>query len=422
MIWFGCGNPSSVQNESNLEIPKKGVNPIPHIPGTSYRLQETLNSDQKGKSGSTINWEAIDPILRQAQQQTGHTWVAVFGVIDSTGALYDYDVQPLSFSRKAVEDVGGKTRPFIYEIIKEGETNNTTIRVAVALIPDSDVAQKELTDWLRPKVDEEATKKAKMPDGYTCYYSMEVIGNTVYFTPVYCEMDAIEVQGGGDDDWGSGGEDYTDDWNWPDWDEGGGGGSGSGDSSCDTSAIFPPEGCEEEDIESLKLDEDLYLLKDPDCTKPYSDQDPSIRLKDYAIWCNSKQFTATRLTIITDALQRIKSRNSVCSSIAGFGTSLLINDRLREFPASAYSQSGGLGGEFANGGGAFAVISEVYLDSYSNSSFNVTGMNNLGNGYSHDVNLEWALVHELEHAMGEQGHSEGDPWLTPNVQLCTGNN
>jgi len=174
--------------------------------------------------------------------------------------------------------------------------------------------------------------------------------------------------------------------------------------------------------ENLKLEDDIYKHRDPDCTKPYSNQDPSIRFKDYTIWCSSKEYAGTRLVTITNALQRIKNRNPICSTIADFGTSLLNNGRLREFPSSAYNSSGGLGGEFANGGGAFAVISEVYLDSYSNATFNASGINSLGNVYSHDINLEWALVHELEHAMGEEGHSEGDPWLTPNAQLCTGNN
>lgn len=431
LLLFGCDNPNSVQNGHNVEIPKKGLNPLPNIKGSSYKFQETLLPKRKGKSVSKIDWKQIEPILESAQKQTDNEYVAVLSVKDDTGNWYAYHVQPLAFSQKIVKESDSKLRKYLFEVKNKDQD---LPRIAVAYIPDSDKAVYQMDLWLQPqKLEEHAKQKMKSDCGlelidthYICRYNDDYAYECV-------EVEVYEYSCSG----GSGGSgDNDDSWNWPDGGGGedcfppygcgpGGGGDddgSGGDSFCDPNALFQTPACTEELEEVLEPDEYMYQVVDPDCSKSFSGQDPVIRFKDYAIWCNSKQFSGNRLTIIKDALVRIKNRNPSCNAIADFGNLLLNQGRLREFPRAAFAQSGGLGGIFANGGGAFATISEVYLDAYSQTTFSVSGLNSQGNSYTHNINLEWALVHEIEHAMGVAGHSGGDPWLTPNVQLCTGLN
>lgn len=177
----------------------------------------------------------------------------------------------------------------------------------------------------------------------------------------------------------------------------------------------------DEVMEPLNLEDDIVMsLFDPDCDKSVSEQAPGISERDYKIWCNSEEPEGIYLERTNIALDNIRQRGAICESIANFGESLLNEGRFRYFPRSAWSKSGGIGGSFANGGPMIAIM-EDYVEKFHNETFTVSGVKSDNSMYSHQINFEWAIVHELEHAMGE-GHVNSDPYLTPNVQQCSGLN
>lgn len=59
---------------------------------------------------------------------------------------------------------------------------------------------------------------------------------------------------------------------------------------------------------------------------------------------------------------------------------------------------------------------DEWVDNWYNESVYV-----MDNGSPVEVNFEFALVHEIEHAMGKD-HIHGSLWVTPNSMHCSGLN
>jgi len=71
----------------------------------------------------------------------------MFSVREAEDGLYTYHTSKLTFSDSAMEQAGGRGRPFLYEVESPG---GTLPRLAVAWIPDSDRAVNEMNLWMQP--------------------------------------------------------------------------------------------------------------------------------------------------------------------------------------------------------------------------------------------------------------------------------
>jgi len=206
---------------------------------------------------------------------------------------------------------------------------------------------------------------------------------------------------------------------------GGGVGPGPVPEDCSSGQVKDEDGncIEEEDSFSIDFS-DFDFGIDPDCNKPLSEQDLGVTERDYKIWCNSEIPSGTELSKINSALDSISNRGGICIEIAEFGEGLLSQNRFRLFPRSAWDKVGGIGGVFTNGGGPLVAIMDEIVDRFADETFIVNGTTLYGDDFSHEINLEWYIVHEIEHAMGfdDHNHVNGDPFLTPNVQQCSGLN
>ena len=258
-LLYSC---DTVENQEHKTppLPVKGESPLPLIQESSYRnLPSNTHLDcRRTKTAvASIDWQPIESVLGQAQRILDTEYVAVFGVQDSSGNFYSYHLQELAFSPETVEQGGGKVRPYIYEFLAESGPGLLTTRIAIAYIPDTELAEQSMTSWLLPNiVKDQATeppaKRAKvgtLESEQTCYYSMYIRGGEITFVLEYCELDEIVVSPGPEcDGGGSGGGSRNDDvsqWNWP-RPRGGGGGSGNRPGSDNPEQCRPPY-CEEPD-------------------------------------------------------------------------------------------------------------------------------------------------------------------------------
>ena len=221
-------------------------------------------------------------MLGQAQRILDTEYVAVFGVRDSSGNFYSYHLQELAFSPETVEQGGGRVRPYIYEFLAESGQGLLTTRIAIAYIPDTDLAEQSMTYWLLPNTvkereTESPAKRAKAGVGVvateqTCYYSIRISSRAIIFALAYCESNDVVVTPSGGGGGGGGRNDDRPQWNWPsdpdcqrnmwgerDCDGGGGGGRNScpppyrcnneDQPSCDLRQILRPAGCEDPEEE-----------------------------------------------------------------------------------------------------------------------------------------------------------------------------
>lgn len=134
----------------------------------------------------------------------------------------------------------------------------------------------------------------------------------------------------------------------------------------------------------------------PDCTAPRSALERAV--------CSSKPPEGEWLQRTKDALTRIEQRGEPCATIARRGWFLLNENRLGYFP-----RQDGLGGGYGN------TLVGAYLEDLW-----VTEVYNRKDSYGR--NLDWGLVHELEHASG-LAHSHTDTLgveHTPNDTRCAG--
>ena len=238
-----------------------------------------LNGGKDQNRHSSIDWQPIESVLIRAQRILDTEYVAVFGVRDSSGNFYSYHLQELAFSPETVEQGGGRVRPYIYEFLAESGQGLLTTRIAIAYIPDTDLAEQSMTYWLLPNTvkereTESPAKRAKAGVGVvateqTCYYSIRFSSRAIIFALAYCESNDVVVTPSGG---GGGRNDDRPQWNWPsdpdcqrnmwgerDCDGGGGGGRNScpppyrcnneDQPSCDLRQILRPAGCEEPEEE-----------------------------------------------------------------------------------------------------------------------------------------------------------------------------
>jgi len=129
-------------------IPLKGTSPIPLVERLSYKSTKSSNDNVRAKETYSINMNIIEPVLKQAQVQTGNTFVAVFSVKDSIDNRYSYYIESLKFSEKAVRESNGEVEPYFFEAT---DTKDEVQRIAMAYIPKSILARQEMDDWIIPE-------------------------------------------------------------------------------------------------------------------------------------------------------------------------------------------------------------------------------------------------------------------------------
>ena len=274
-LFHGCDTVET-QKHKTPPLPVKGESPLPLIQESSYRnLPSNTHLDcRRTKTAvASIDWQPIESVLGQAQRILDTEYVAVFGVRDSSGNFYSYHLQELAFSPETVEQAGGKVRPYIYEFLAESGQGLLTTRIAIAYIPDTDLAEQSITYWLLPNTvkereTESPAKRAKAGVGVvateqTCYYSMYVLQEVIIFVIEYCESDDVVVApsgGGGDDD-----DSRNDDpapWNWPQpRPPDSGGGRDGRNTNCN-----PPYRCGDEDEPICDLPH--QVLRPAGCEEP----------------------------------------------------------------------------------------------------------------------------------------------------------
>lgn len=220
LLIVGQACTTNINNEFS-PIKEKGKTLLPNLNVEKFVPENSLGGDTKTKTGggnTTIDWHSIEKLLAQAQDQTEAELIAVFSVRDSLGVWYNYYLQPLGFSPKAMEEANGKTQIFIYELNKDDA--GSVPRIAVAIIPEGEQAFKEMEHWILPRVETEPEQEKLKT---TCEYvkvapeaSVCWRGGCTYYPAIY----EWQCNGGGSSD---------PSWNWPD-DGSGSGGSGSGGS------------------------------------------------------------------------------------------------------------------------------------------------------------------------------------------------
>lgn len=222
---------TEVTNEPDKleQIPSSGETLLPNIPGSQFVLEPDFLSDSRQKLEEVpVKWEHIERVLQQAQDQTNQELVAVFSVRDdSSDTGYRYYLQPLRFSRQAMREANEETQLFIYE--SNADYKGSVPRIAVAIIPQGQVAYEEMEAWILPKSGlEEDSQNQQLKQSSGCEWEyVEVApaasvcwaGGCTYYPALYdLEYICSNPDGGGPD--GGGGGDPT--WNWPDEPDNGG--------------------------------------------------------------------------------------------------------------------------------------------------------------------------------------------------------
>lgn len=250
---------NQIEKDSFTEISDGGISLLPESGSEKFIISDLVNNVVKGKASEAVSWSEIESVIESAKAQTSRDLVAVFSVRDSTGSWYNYYVQPLGFSPGAVEESGGETQLFIYEL--EPDSLSSVPRIAVASIPKGDQAYSEMEAWIHPQIENQVHNKLidlnsnYIQDDLYCDYQEVVPGGTscstwggvtecTYYFPIY---DTVCY----------GGSDGSSIWNWPS--NGGGSNDGSGSGNCE-----PPYFCgtpEEADVED---DSEVIDLTDLD--------------------------------------------------------------------------------------------------------------------------------------------------------------
>ncbi|GAA5521641.1 hypothetical protein Asal01_01584 [Fodinibius salicampi] len=137
------------------------------------------------------------------------------------------------------------------------------------------------------------------------------------------------------------------------------------------------------------MDDDYLTDIDPDTTDINCNNSD---LKDWEeAWCMSSVPGGEYLSKTNNALDNIEQRGSDCAAIAQKGKQLLNEYGLRYYP----------GGNFSFGGRGHpsmgVLLDELWLNYYGDNTVKMTDVD----GSEIKVNLEYGLVHEIEHAMGK---------------------
>jgi len=137
-------------------------------------------------------------------------------------------------------------------------------------------------------------------------------------------------------------------------------------------------------------------------------------------YCNSSEPSGVRLSKTNTALDRIEDRGPECETIANLGRSILGDGQLRFYPRPnrTWGVAGGRGlpNVVGHENGVVLLMDEWVDDWFYNSQTAIDSDGTIVN-----VNFDFALTHEIEHAM-EREHLSGSAWRTPNAQKCSGLN
>ncbi|SMO85033.1 hypothetical protein [Gracilimonas mengyeensis] len=167
-IVFGSCNSNS-ETEESLPILKQGSTPLPHLSEQEY--QAFTNS---------MDFEALKPILVQAQVEADSIYAAVMSVRDSSESKYTYYIRELTFSKEAIDRADGDIQPYFFEITPTGEPNNI-IRVVIAYVPASDLDFNQMTNWIKPRTQLQYINKEEVDaDLSDCLYEITLAGNSIY--------------------------------------------------------------------------------------------------------------------------------------------------------------------------------------------------------------------------------------------------
>jgi len=380
------------------------------------------------------------------QEQLGREHIAFYSQYDPDSEQYIYSPHGLIFSEEAVAQADGKSGLILYEILQT-ESKHLN-KVVLIHAPISRQAIDEMRIWARGSDSSPTQQNARTSfmsnsvdggsyidcgdyatwvDGMGCVHDEEMIVTPEegWIDDPFFDPESLDEE----DDSGGFYPPQPDDTECEvAYGCGGGVGPGPVPEDCPVGQVEDTDGnCIEEEEDSFSIDFDFSDFDfgiDPDCNKPLSEQDLGVTERDYKIWCNSEIPSGTELSKINSALDSISNRGGICIEIAEFGEGLLSQNRFRLFPRSAWDKVGGIGGVFTNGGGPLVAIMDEIVDRFADETFIVNGTTLYGDDFSHEINLEWYIVHEIEHAMGfdDHNHVNGDPFLTPNVQQCSGLN
>lgn len=368
--------------------------------------------------------------ITKSQEHINHIGVAItLDTQKSENSVYDFNEMVLSFPPGIVAKAEGKTRFYIYNLSnKEGNT----IRRFEAIVPDVPEVEALMNRWLRSgsgKSKQDKSKKESVSsdplivNSSSCYEYLEGDQCTAYYPEFdmwgLCEIDICT--GGGNDGGGSWPEDdggFNDPCDDPFYNcDPGGGGSSGGDtggdgSDIDCSGTLLPAGCEKEEEFPSLSDNDFIQNADsiPDCEQE--------QITPWKIdYCNSLAPTGVRLNKTNLAFDYIEERGVECAAIVNHGRNILKNGHLRFFPRPnrSWDVAGGRGIENVEDG--VVLLMDEWVDNWNDKSFVVQDRN----GTFINANFEFALIHEIEHAMG-RAHVQGSEWVTPNSLQCSGIN
>lgn len=261
---------SQQEKQEVSTLPETGPAPLPLKGNQSYRILPDIKGKANTDLLNEINWDALVDLLEDVQQELNTPYVSFFGMQNESKEWYAYDKTPLQFSPKAMETSTGEGQPYLFEVYDQ---NENLPRIALAWIPDSDLASWEMDRWIQPKrvfantsIPNEYHKVAGKSSG-SCsmvlesYYLCRFNGDYRYDCSEVTTITFENCSGSGpssseDDIWGDGGGS----WSWPEespYDDCsppyycGGGGSGpdpggSGNPECDDPLnVLLPAGCEE---------------------------------------------------------------------------------------------------------------------------------------------------------------------------------
>lgn len=279
LFTISCEKPSGV--ESTESIPDQGAHPLPALSETEYRnsINDLQGKQKYDNSSESINWLLFEPLLQQARHEAGTELVALFGVMNYEQEYYNYYIQPLGFSEKAMAEAEGKLRPSFYEISTE-ETG--TARISVAWIPDSDRAEFEFLRWIRPRVitTQSTLNKAKSTETQ-CPSEAYFEQSELVSEDANCELDEIVVTA---EPYNPGGGDEPEpDWTWPSdpFDPSGGGGGGPNN---DNPECNPPDYCEEPEDDFCELNPTADVCTEPCETNDEVLDDEIVQQKMEELW------------------------------------------------------------------------------------------------------------------------------------------
>lgn len=304
------------------------------------------------------------------------------------------------------------------------EEYDNVVRLARAKVPKVKQARKMLKKQLR-KFGEYAWKNTKSSVPYKSQYDYQTEECSYYFITEMCDaemktcvitdIDYIGCEddgGGGSDDGGS-------------WDDGG------DDSNSGTGDYADP--CTDD-----------TMSKDPTCTKyrdggggSGSSSPPAPLTGDFSEdyfepYCNETQTidpleafcegvvpTSDDLEKVNNEIEQLINKGGECAEIGKTAQNVLNAGYLKIFNSGSINWDGnpvgGYGGEFdgtindPSNSQPYILIDRKWIDNFYNTYHQKDELN---------VDFQFALIHETEHAMG-RGHVNGSEYITPNVLQCS---